>query len=299
VAALEWFVGHERPDEAMRLGSRLTYLWMTTKRLDEGSAWFDQILALAGGGDARRGRALFDAGYLAFWQGDYERSAQLQNEALELGRRVRDPTVTAIALTGLARIALESDVDEARRLCLEALEVTDGTDDRDGRSHATHVLGVASQMAGDLEAARTYMSERLALARQEGNVGTVAAEAGNLSMVERQLGNLDHAEALAHEALDIAARRGNALAIPWMMNSVAAVAAAKGAHERAATVLGAADSLLEAAGGEWPPDELVQHEQTTSVLTEAMGQAELERVRAVGRSMTAAEAVDFALAVTA
>jgi hypothetical protein len=110
--------------------------------------------------------------YLAFWQGDYERSSRLHDQALELGRRTGEPTVTAIALTGLARIALESDAGEARRLCLEALEVTEGTDDREGRSHAMHVLGVAAQMAGELDEARGYMSERLALAREEGNVGT-------------------------------------------------------------------------------------------------------------------------------
>jgi hypothetical protein len=124
-------------------------------------------------------------------------------------------------------------------------------------------------------------------------------EAGNLSMVERQLGNLDGAEALAREAVEIVARRGNELAIPWMINSLAAVTAAKGAHNRAATLLGAADALIASAGGAWPPDELAQHEQTTGVLIEAMGQAEFERVHAVGHSMKAGDAVDYALAVTA
>jgi hypothetical protein len=106
-------------------------------------------------------------------------------------------------LVGLARIALRTDVAEARRLCREAIAITDGTDDRSGRSSAMHVLGVAAQMAGDFLEARTVMSARIALAREMNNLATISSEAGNLSMVERQLGNLDEAEALAREALDI------------------------------------------------------------------------------------------------
>lgn len=294
--ALEWFLERDRPNDALRMASALTPFWMATKRMDDGSAWLARILAAGGGDDARRARGLFDAGYLAFWQGNHEQSSRLYGDALTLATAIDEPTVTAIVLTGLARIALKTDVEEARRLCREALEVTQGTDDREGRSHATHVLGVAAQMAGDFEEARRYMSERLALAREEGNVATMSIEATNLSMVERQLGNLDAAEELSREALGLAVRRGDGLAIPWMLNGLAAVTAAKGAHERGAMLLGAADALLESAGGEWPPDELAQHEQTVGVLTEAMGEAELASVRAAGQSMNEEDAVAFALA---
>ena len=238
---------------------------------------------------------MFDAGYLIFWKGDYERSAALQNRALELSRQTNNPTVTALALVGLARIALQTDIEEARRLCREALAVTEGTDDRAGRSSAMHVLGVAAQMSGDFLEARELMSQRIALAREQGNFATISSEAGNLSMVERQLGNLDEAEALSREALDIDTQRGDNLAIPWKINGLAAVIAVRGEYERAATLIGAADGTMEAAGGQWPPDELVQYKQTVAMLTEAMGSAEFERARTVGHSLTTHEAVDFAL----
>jgi tetratricopeptide (TPR) repeat protein len=268
---------------------------MATKRLDEGSEWFDRTLALSRDDDAHRGRALFDAGYLAFWHGNYEHSASLQNQALEVGHQTNNPSVTALALVGLARIALRTDVEEARRLCREALSVTEGTEDNVGRSSAMHVLGVAAQMAGDFIEAREVMSRRIALAREMGNLATVSSEAGNLSMVERQLGNLDQAEALSREALDIAYRRGDELAIGWMVNGLAAVAADRGEFDRAATLIGVADAAMEAAGGAWPPDELVHYERTVATLTEKMGSTEFERARAAGRSMTMREAMEFAL----
>lgn len=295
VDAIQWFLAHGRPDESRRLATALTPFWMATKRLDEGSTLVDRTLAVPGGQDAQRGRSLFDAGYLAFWQGDDERATDFANRALALGRQIGDPTVIAIALSVLARVALRTDAEEARRLAREAFAVTEGTADRVGRGHATHVLGVAAQMAGDFEEARGYMTERIDLARAAGNLATVSSEAGNLSMVERQLGNLDRAEALSREALDIDDRRGDELGIPWKLNGLAAVEADRGSHERAATLVGAAHGLLAAQGAGWPPDELVQYQRSVAILTAAMGSAEFERARAAGRSMSSRQAIDFAL----
>lgn len=293
--AMRWFVEQGHANEALRLASSLVAFWMATKRLDEGSEWFDWALALPGGDNTHRGRALFDAGYLAFWKGDDERSLPLQNRALELGRQVRNPTVTALALVGLARIALRTDVVEARRLCREALSVTEGTADRDGRSSAMHVLAVAAQMAGELLEARELMSQRIALAREVGNFATISLECNNLSMVERQLGNINEAEALSREALDISYRRGDSLAIAWNLNGLAATATSQGEFDRAARLIGAADAAMESAGGAWPPDELAHYEQTVVALTQAMDSASFEQARSVGHSMTTSEAVNFAL----
>jgi len=293
--AMQWFIDQRRPNESLRFASSLVGFWMATKRLGEGSAWLEKVLALPGGEDAHRGQALFDAGYLAFWSGDDGRSSSLQGQALELGRRTNHPTVTALSLVGLARIALRTDVEAARRLCREALTVTEGTADHVGRSHAMHVLAVAAQMVGDLPEARDRMRQRIALARETGNLATISIECNNLSMVERQLGNLDAAEALAREALDISHRRGDHLAVPWNLNGLAAAAACRGEFERSATLIGAADATLEAAGGAWPPDELAHYQVTVATLGKAMEPPELEAARAAGRSMTMLEAVRFAL----
>ncbi len=296
LAAMRWFIEHRHIDESLRLASALVAFWMATKRLGEGSGWFDQALALPGGDDAHRGRALFDAGYLAFWMGDDKRSTTLQHQAVELGRQTNNASITALALVGLARLALRShDTEAARRLCREALAVTEGTDDLSGRSSAMHVLGVAAQMAGDFLEAREVMSQRIALAREMGNLATVSIESNNLSMVERQLGNFNEAEALSREALDISYRRGDSIAIPWNLNGLAATATFQGEFERAAALIGIADSTMEASGGAWPPDELIHYEQTVATLSQAIGLAEFERMRAWGRSMTTSEAVNFAL----
>jgi tetratricopeptide (TPR) repeat protein len=296
LAALQWFLDEGRTDEALRLARALVPFWNATRRLAEGSEWFDQVLGVSGREDVDRGRACVEAGLLAFWQGDDDRAAALHHSAIELGRRIGDPTVEALGLTGLARIALRSDdFAEARRLCLEALAVSEGKADPLGRSSAVHVLGVTAQMSGELHEAREWMTERIALARELGSYAGLSMEASNLSMVERQLGNLDRAEELAREALDIFRQREDEWAIPYGLNSLAAVARDRGELERAAALIGAAEALMEAQGAAWPPDERPHYEQSVATLTEAMGPAEFERVRAAGHALPALEAVDFAL----
>jgi tetratricopeptide (TPR) repeat protein len=299
LAAIQWFLDNGRTDDALRLAIALAPVWMARKRLDEGLDWFDKVLAAPGGSDLVRGNAYFQAGLLAFWPAYDERSSEFHHQALAIGRRTGDPTVTAQALTGLARLALRSgnasDIKEARWLCREALSITEGTDDRVGRSNAMHVMAVAAQMAGDFAEARDLMNQRIALARETGNLATVSSELGNLSMVERQLGNLDEAEAMASEALDIDHRRGDQWAMPYKVSGLAAVSTDRGDWDRAATLLGAAEAMMDREGADWPPDERPHYERMLARIPRAMGEPEFERVRGVGRSMSSDEAVAYAL----
>jgi hypothetical protein len=94
LAAMQWFLDQGQTDEALRIARSLPSFWMATRRLDEGSEWFDRILDAPAGDDVNRGGGCFDAGLLVFWTGDDERAAARPREALEIGRRIGDPTVT-------------------------------------------------------------------------------------------------------------------------------------------------------------------------------------------------------------
>src|SRR6185295_6960499 len=143
--------------------------------------------------------------------------------------------LTSQALGGLGRVALRTDVPEARRLAHEALDVSTAAGDETGRSNALHLLGVGAQIAGDLLEARDWMTERLALVRATDNEFLVASEAANLGMVERQLGNLAEAEALDREALVIGERIGDHFTRPFAISGLACIALDRGRHVRAAT----------------------------------------------------------------
>ena len=241
--AFEWLLDHGQAGDALAMACTLTEFLRISGRVATGRAWLARALRAAPPDDPRTAVALYEDGMLAFWQGEDEVACSLHGRSLQLARRLGDATTVALALCGLARVALREDLDWARRLCEEALQTVGGTDDRLGRSNALHVLGVAAQMRGDLEQARELMTRRIQAARALCDHAAVASESANLSVVERQLGNLGRAGQLATEALRIAERRGDQWLIPYALNGLAAIAVETGGFERAATLLGAAEAL--------------------------------------------------------
>ena len=237
-AAFDWLLGHGQAGDALRLASTLAEFLRITGRVATGRGWLDRALAAAAPDDRLRAAALYENGLLAFWQGADEEACSLHGCSLQLARRLGDRTTVALALCGLARVALREDLDWARTLCEEALGTVQDTDGQTGRANALHVLGVAAQMRGDLRQAGDLMTRRIGTARELGDFAAVGAESSNLSMVERQLGNLARAEQLAREALQIAERRGDQWLIPYVLNGLAAIAVETGEFERAATLLG-------------------------------------------------------------
>jgi tetratricopeptide (TPR) repeat protein len=296
LTALAWHLDRNDIDAGFRLANALVTFWLGTNRIPDGDSWFSRLLAAPSEADATRALALHEHGYLVFWAGDHGRAAERFRESLDLAASLDDASLQALALAGLARVALYTDAAEAVRLLREALELTrDLPDDDPGRSSVVHVLGPALQMSGDLEGAREVIGQRLAAAERQDDAFVVWSESANLSMVERQLGNLDRAEELSLQAIDTETAREHDLYLGWTLNGLAAVTAAKGESVRAAIVLGAAASLLERGGGEWPPDELEQFKETEASLQRALPPAALDHARAEGAAMSRQQAVAYAL----
>jgi predicted transcriptional regulator len=67
--------------------------------------------------------------------------------------------------------------------------------------------------------------------------------------------------------------------------------------ERAATLIGIAESLLAKAGGEWPADEREQYEGTLATLSAGLSAADLDRARASGAAMSLDDGTAFGIAV--
>jgi tetratricopeptide (TPR) repeat protein len=295
-AAFDRLLAQGHTDDALALATALADLLRITGRVGTGRRWLDRALEAAAVDHPLRAVALYENGLLAFWQGGDEAACALHGQSLELARRRGDRTTVALALCGLARVALREDLDWARTLCEEALRTVQDGDDTAGRSSALHVLGVAAQMRGDLGQARDLMTRRIELARERGDFATVGTESSNLSMVERQLGNLSRAEQLAREALRIGERRGDRWAIPYGLNGLAAVALETGEFRRAATLLGAAAALQERQGNAWPPDEAPHFERSRAAAAAALDRDQFERAWSAGQQMPSAHAVRYALA---
>jgi hypothetical protein len=83
--------------------------------------------------------------------------------------------------------------------------------------------------------------------------------------------------------------------MPYNVSGMAAIATDRREFERAATLVGAAEAMMEAAGAQWPPDERPHYERMVAVLPAEMGAAPFDTARSAGRAMTPHDAVAFAL----
>ncbi|MEV0136510.1 hypothetical protein AB0H83_49815 [Dactylosporangium sp. NPDC050688] len=109
-----------------------------------------ELLELAEEAQRRRrstpARTLHDHGYLVFWASRYDLAQRPFEQALTLAEEQGDASLQALALAGLGRVAINTDVPEAVRLLRRAQAATQDLDDADpGRSSAPHVLGMALQ----------------------------------------------------------------------------------------------------------------------------------------------------------
>ncbi|GAC1469082.1 MAG: hypothetical protein PVSMB7_17890 [Chloroflexota bacterium] len=250
------------PDErSLEIASALLRFWMGSGRSAEGREIIVSALAAphAQVPSAVRAESLYAAGLLAFLQGDNDVSRRLNEDSLEVARTVNSPERMAEALVGLARVALrEGDYPAVRQFSEEGRHIAQSASLRAAEIWPLHLLAAVTQMEGDYDGARNLYRQSLCLNRHLGNAGLVALELGNLGFVELLDGRPECASPFLQEALTLARDQGNARQIPYCLMGVAGVAAEAGDSVEAATLLGAAQALLESGGVVLdPPDQPV------------------------------------------
>jgi hypothetical protein len=118
----EWLLDHGQVSDALAMTCTLAEFLLVTDRAATGRDWLDRALAAASTNDHLGAVGLYERGMLAFWKGADEDACDLHGRSLHLARRLGDQTTVALALCGLARVALREDLDWARTLCEEALQ---------------------------------------------------------------------------------------------------------------------------------------------------------------------------------
>jgi predicted ATPase/DNA-binding CsgD family transcriptional regulator len=107
-AALHWVIEQYSAEWAQRLAGALRPFWLTHGNWSEGRRWLEESLAIDSGGTVAQGvraRALYGAGTLARFQGDFARARMLCDQSLALYRTLADQTGVVEALVELCRIS--------------------------------------------------------------------------------------------------------------------------------------------------------------------------------------------------
>jgi non-specific serine/threonine protein kinase len=183
-----------------------------------------RLLRESGDESARLAMALLGQGRATGYSGDRNTGFALLDEALALARALDHPLFIGAILDCVAEFAfLEGDLERARTLVTEALELQRRHQPLWGTSFSLALLGEIALARSDLSAAAAYYGESMALARALGDttflgaglaaIGTIAAEQGEAERAARLLGAAEAMYQVAGAWSFIAARGQNRRAI--------------------------------------------------------------------------------------
>lgn len=311
-AALGWT--RERADvtAGLRLAGALAYFWFRRGYLSEGREWLESLLALAGqrrvdGPLGRQGQApparvlahaLYGAGDLAVWQGDYPHAMTQLEQSLELAREVGD---IGLAVDALNRLGITSylgdDPRPATQRWEEGLALARALGDPARLAGPLNNLGEVAYLQGDLERAAAYYEESFACMRQAGDLNGRNVMLANLGNIARRQGDLARARTLYREALDEAQQLGDPRAVAGVVEGMAMVIAASGDGARAARLIGACAGARDTIGTPYLPNERADLAEALPPARAALGEEGWAAAFAAGRLLTLEQAVREALGV--
>jgi len=290
-AALDWLLGADEIETAMRLAVALELYWVTTSTT-EGSSLLTELL--------ERGvdvppelhvRAIRVLGGTTYIVGDFETGTRYIDQALAEYRRLGDDWGVAHLLQRQAVEARRAgDLERAHSLLEQSLALDRSAFNEVG---ALMLLGELAFAEGRPEESIELL-DRCAARSKELNWDwwrkNALSLAGDYSL---RLGRPDDASPRIHESLVIARTMHDRQWLVYGLTLLAWVASIKGQAERAGVLWGAAEAEADRAPlGQW---ETEREEYVDYVF--AVAGPEFERARADGRTMSLDEAVEYALSL--
>lgn len=239
-----------RAVQALTMVTALETYWVVTGRLGEARYWLTRALAVAEADAGTRARALAMAATAAFLQGEPDTGRPLLAEAETL--LGADPTDVSVRARVLVARAVETLVSRGPAEALlpleEALTAARTVGDRPLESSVLLLMALCRGSAGDLGGAGSALQECVAVSEAVGEVHVRSYALAALGTVSLLRGDPGVAADLEREALEITADLGDRLATAVVVEALAWAAAGQRRLERAATLLGAADTMWRHLG---------------------------------------------------
>jgi len=273
-------------------------LWQTRAGISEGVRWFDVLIALDGPEDDIRALALCWAVWMRTLTGDLPGAIRAGREAERIARSIGDPAALGYALQNLAfaRLAAQQTTT-AIDLASRAVDLHRSVANEWGVAAALHHLAYGYHVLGDRPRSREFAEQALRLCEAAGNRKFGMAVSILLALLAWQDGELTTAARLAADSLAAAGGAGDQWNIARALQLLGWAAAATGRPERAATLFGAAQALLDSTQDDSDLARLSPQRDAESRARLALGEASYAQRFAEGCSLPADDAVRYALDV--
>jgi tetratricopeptide (TPR) repeat protein len=219
-------------------------------------------------------------------------------DALELFEQQNLPYFHIMTIVLLGNVQLGSGtLEQARALYEEAAVRARALGENWILSFALSNLGEVARTQGQYVLAGKYYEECETLLRETGDTetGDLARFAHNLGYIAQHEGDLARAESQFRKSLAIFRRLDNRRGIAECLAGLAGLKARQEEAQWGATLLSAAEALVQSSGGAWWPADRVEVEANQEIIRLALSEAELMAAQKRGKAMTFEEALTFAL----
>lgn len=298
---MAWTIEHGETILALRYTVALWRYWRQLGEFAEGRRWSDAALAVPGEAPASlRAKALGASSALAFRQADHARMAELAAEALELAHQSDDPMDLRNALTVKAMVAMcQGRYEEALEPYREGLAICCrlGLTWQLGTSYLN--LGTALLHARRVDDAVASLDAGLRVFRELGDDLFAARITNTIAHAALARRDIAGANQLARDALMAAAKQREREGTADGLETLAAVAAARGEPKPAATLAGAAAAISETIAYRPAPFEAAITRPFLQSAQRKVSQQQWHRWWQAGRALDADAALAFALRLSA
>ncbi|MBO0815654.1 MAG: AfsR/SARP family transcriptional regulator, partial [Actinobacteria bacterium] len=208
--------------------------------------------------------------------GDLRQAGRLHRDGLRVAEELGLWPQAADALSWLGRNALHSgDLAQAREFLERAVRLAAEQSYLPGQVFAELGLGQTARREGKLDVAETHLRNVLQTSRRTGSEPDVARmiSLSELGFIAEQRGDPAAAGSWHLQSLTTAQKLGDPQAVAQALTGLAGAQALGGQPDRAARLLGAADTAWRSAGAGPPSGESTDIDRVTAMTRRALGEA--------------------------
>ena len=229
-------------------------------------------------------------------QGDFALARSVINESIALWQDLGELWELGMSTRFLGMVAMrEGDYEAARRHYGDFLAITRRLDNEGAVAWALLDLGEATLNLGDRVQAKTFVEESFSIFRESDQNYGMALGVYFSGLIAGLEGDSEQATVFFEQGLARARTIGPIWYRADVLMGLAGVAAGNGQAQRAARLLGAAETQLEAGASYWNAAESLYIERTIASARAQLGEAEFAAAYDEGRSMTFEQVFEYAL----
>jgi len=228
--------------------------------------------------------------------GEWDHAEALIAEGLPVARALGDQRGIINALNRLATMAFHrNDYDKARALFEESLAICRARGDETAICITLANLGQIAQALHKLDESALLLEESLALAHKLDLKLLIPQINENLTVLKLEQGDYESARARCVEALRKSHEQGQTYTLSNCLKYLAAIAVRQNRPERAATLLGASQTVLESTGGPRQPESQARYDGLVAEAHAQLDEAAFDTAFARGHALPVEQAVELAL----